>query len=89
MHWSQSSLGTKKYLYYTILLEEWLLYGGIAKVVIDIRAQKTSVPFICDVTSVADPGYKVLERVPGDLLVFIQVQVEQALAHLGGVETKI
>lgn len=65
-----------------VSLEERLVDGGVTEEVVDVGAQEAAVPVVGDVAAVADVGDKVLECVPGNLLVFIQIQAEQILAHL-------
>lgn len=67
---------------YIVLLEMRLVDGRVTEVAVDVGGEKASVPVVGDVTTVADVGDKVLESVPGNLLVFIQIQTEQILAHL-------
>lgn len=65
-----------------VSLEEGLVYSSLAEVVADVRAENTSVPVVRHVTSVVDPGYQVLQCIPGNLLVLVQVQTQQTLTHL-------
>lgn len=65
-----------------VSLEEGLCDGLLAEVVVDVRDQDAAVPVVGHVTSVVDPSDEVLEGVPGNLLVLVQVEAQQALAHL-------
>lgn len=65
-----------------VSLEEGLRDGILAEEVIDVGNQDAAVPVVGHVTSVVDPGDEVLESIPGNLLVLVQVEAQQALAHL-------
>lgn len=68
----------------SVSLEEGLCDGLLAEEVIDVGDQDAAVPVVGHVTSVVDPGDEVLEGVPGNLLVLVQVEAQQTLAHLEG-----
>lgn len=63
-------------------LEERLSDSSVTEVVVDVCGEQTSVPVIGDMTSIVDSSDKVLQCVPGNLLVFIQVKPKQTLTHL-------
>lgn len=65
-----------------VLLEERLVNDAVTEVVVDVCGEKTSVPVICDVTSIVNPGDEIPQCIPGNLLILIQVQPQQVLTNL-------
>lgn len=71
-------------VYHRVSLEERLIDGSITEVVVDVCGEKTPVPVICDVTSIVDLSNKVLQSIPGNLFIVIQVKTQEILTHLWG-----
>ena len=64
-------------------LEEWDFYCVWSEVVVDVGGQQSPVPVISHVTTVVHSCNKVLQSVPGGVvLVLVQVDAQQVLRHL-------
>lgn len=61
---------------YCFSLVEGLVDSSVAEVVAEVRGEKAPVPVVRDVTSVVDLGDEVLQGVPGNLLVLVQVPTQ-------------